>query len=272
MRYPKGPLIGAIAILWLMFSVSAGGAPARPLHFSRPTKLMNVETGYLLSEEAGRLKIGIGESGYGIHPRVQITTNTMLDVFSFLNAQVKLGLLMEKGDLPALAIGAGYYNLVGSGFIVEGITEEAFSVEEELVLDSGLDSWYLHISLSRHLRDRIRVHLSYQYRYISGYFESDEPVTLTSGDEEVAVYASLDQSVYHRSVMAAIDADLGGSAKVLLEMGYDGSYEKFRGGFALRLAATRRLAVQAGVLWPGIDLGDDFEMPVIPNLALFWRY
>ncbi|MBD3178868.1 MAG: hypothetical protein GF417_04290 [Candidatus Latescibacteria bacterium] len=261
-----------LLVLAILLLVPEGAAAERPPHFSYPTKLMNVETGYLLGERGGRLKIGFGETGFGFHPRVQVTTNTMLDFISFLNAQLKLGILMEKGKIPALAVGGGYYNLVASGFIVNSITEEALSTEEEFELDSGLDSWYLHISLSKQLYPGARIHLSYQYRYISGYFEADEPITLTSGDDELSAYTSLDQSVYHRSFMSALDADLGSSLKAILEMGYDISYQKFRGGFALRLAATRGFAIQGGVLWPGIDLGDDFEMPVVPNLAFFWRY
>lgn len=262
----------ALVALALLALLAADAAAERPAHFSYPTKLMNVETGYLLGEEGGRFKIGFGETGYGIHQRVQVTTNTMLDAVSFLNAQIKLGLLMEKGNMPALAIGGGYYNLVASGFFVEKIAQEALSTEDDFDLDSGLDSWYLHASISKHLHKRVRVHLSYQYRYISGYFDSDEPITLTSGDDDLTVYASLDQSVYQRSFISAMDADLGSSAKVIVEVGYDTSYEKVRGGVALRLAATRHFAIQGGVLWPGIDLGDDFEMPVIPNLAFFWRY
>ena len=262
----------ALIVMVLLPVLAADSAAERPAHFSYPTKLMNMETGYLLNEEGGRFKIGFGETGYGVHERVQITTNTMLDAASFLNAQIKLGLLLDKGNMPALAIGGGYYNLVASGFFVEKIAQEALSTEDDFDLDSGLESWYLHASISRQLHERVRVHLGYQYRYISGYFDSDEPITLTSGDDELTAFASLDQSVYQRSVISAMDADLGSSVKIMLEAGYDTSYEKFRGGIALRLAATRHFAIQGGVLWPGIDLGDDFEMPVIPNLAFFWRY
>jgi hypothetical protein len=259
-------------LISLLLILSAAAAAERPPHFSYPTKLINVETGYLLSAESGRTKIGFGESGYGVSERVQLTTNTMLDAFSFLNAEVKLGLLFEERGRPAVAIGGGYYYLVAASYAAERIAKEVLSTEDELELDAGMDSWYLHISASKHLHENVRFHVSYQYRYISGHFDSDKPITLTSGDEELSVVASLDQSVYQRAFMSALDADISNRAKLILELGYDSSYERVRGGAAIRLAATERFAIQVGILWPGIDLGDDFELPVIPNFTLFWRY
>ncbi len=254
-----------------LFFLFAGPATAeRPAHFDNPTKLLNVETAYTLNE-GGNIKVGIGESGVGFGNRFQITTNTLLDVLSFLNVQAKVGLLLEDGKIPAVAVGGGYYSLVTAGFWMGKILDNALSTDGDMGVDAGLNSWYLFASVSKQLHKRIRGHISYQHRCISGHFDSDDPITLTSDGDDFTVFASLDQNVHQRCIMAALDADASDRLKLMLELGYDGAYEKVRGGFGLRIAATEHFAIQAGILFPGIDLGDDFNMPVLPSLSFFWR-
>ena len=254
-----------------LFLLFAGAATAkRPAHFDNPTKLLNVETAYTLNA-GGNIKVGIGESGVGFRNRFQITTNTLLDAISFINVQAKAGIFLEDGKIPAVAVGGGYYNLVGANFLIGEIVDNALSTVGDMGLDAGLNSWYLFASVSKQLHKRVRGHISYQYRYISGHFNSDDPITLTSGGDNFTVFASLDQSVYQRCIMAALDADATDRLKLMFELGYDGAYDKVRGGFGLRIAPTEYFAIQAGVLFPGIDLGDDFNLPVLPSLSFFWR-
>ncbi len=43
-----------------------------------PTKLFSLDTGYFLGNGAN-IQVGLGETGFGLRDRVQLTTNTLLD-------------------------------------------------------------------------------------------------------------------------------------------------------------------------------------------------
>jgi hypothetical protein len=260
-----------LVLIAAMLHCSAGPASAeRPPHFDYPIRLFNVETGYVLGP-GGNVRIGLGESGFGVRGRMQFTTNLLFDFLTFVNGQVKLGLLAEKGPLPAVAAGFGYYNLASSDMIVGTVLEEAFT-EEKIDLSSGLEHYYVFLSMSKRLGARMRFHVGYQYRYLQGSLSSDEAVELKSEGDTLAVYLSLDQTADHKCMMTALDVDLIDHLKVLLELGYDMSYRRGRGGAGVRIGLFQSFNIQAGILWPGLRLDEDIDIPVLPSLTMFWRF
>ena len=258
-------------ILASLLAVSSTSLMAeKPGHFGCPVKLLNLETGYILGR-GGNVQIGLGQSGFGEADRMQLTTDVLLDLLTFLNFQVKLGLLEDKGPMPALAAGFAYYNLVSSQYIVDTAIKEGFA-DTDMDMSSGLEIYYFFASMSKRLNERARVHAGYQYRYLTGYVSSDKPIELASDEDTVSVFLSVDQNTVHRSLLGAFDVDLVDRLKVILELGYDFSYEHARGGVGVRLALLNSFTLQVGALWPGIKIGEDFELPVLPNVSMLWRF
>ena len=271
MRVDQRSIFVPAILIFIFINFFTGPAVAdRPLHFDYPIKLLNLETGYLLGP-GGNSQAGLGESGFGVRGRMQFTTNMLYDLLTFFNGQVKVGILTDEGPTPALAAGFGYYNLITSELIVNTAVKEAFT-DEEVDLCSGLEYYYFFFSVSKKLRSRVRFHAGYQHRYLKGTIDSDEPVNLTSEDDTLSVYLSIDQTANHKSLMTALDVDIIDQLKFMLELGYDISYDRGRGGVGFRLGILRSFNVQFGVLWPGIKLGEDIDIPVIPHFSFFWRF
>ncbi|MCK4235839.1 MAG: hypothetical protein KAX38_01890, partial [Candidatus Krumholzibacteria bacterium] len=201
----------------------------------------------------------------------QFTTNILFDLFTFINGQVKVGLLAEEGPVPALAAGFGYYNLITSELIVDTVIREAFT-DEDVELSSRLEYYFFFLSVSKRLHPRVRLHAGYQHRYLEGTIDSDRPINLTSEGDTLALCLSLDQSANHKSLMTALDVDIIDHLKFMLEFGYDISYDRGRGGVGLRMGILQSFSLQLGVLWPGIKLDEDIEIPVIPHFSFFWRF
>ena len=262
--------IPAMTIVICLHFLVGSAAADRPLHFDYPTKLLNLETGYLLGP-GGNAQIGIGESGFGVRGRMQFTTNLLFDVLTFVNGQVKVGLLTDKDPLPALAAGFGYYNLISSEYIIDAVVREAFT-DEDIDLSSELECYSFFLSISKKLHTRARVHAGYQYHYLEGFVDSDKPVNLSAEQDTVSIYLSLDQSADHHCLMMALDADLIDQLKFLLEFGYDISYDRGRGGVGFRLGLLQSFSLQLGILWPGVKLDEDIDIPVLPHFSMFWRF
>jgi hypothetical protein len=254
----------------MLHCFSSPASADRPPHFDYPVKLFNVETGYVLGP-GGNVLVGLGESGFGVRGRMQFTTNLLFDFLTFINGQIKLGLLEEQDPLPALAVGFGYFNLASSDMIVGTVLEEAFT-DEDIDLSSGLEHYYVFLSMSKRLNERVRFHVGYQYRYLQGNLSSEKAVELKSEGDTLAVHLSLDQTADHKCMMTALDVDLIDHLKVLLELGYDISYGRGRGGVGFRIGVFQSFNIQAGILWPGLQLDDDIEIPVLPSLTMFWRF
>jgi len=259
--------VGVAAFLALCAGESRA---ARPAHMEFPIKLMNLETGYVLGNGAG-VRLGIGDSGFGIMNTVQLSTNTLLDMATLVNGQLKVRLVPETEFLPSISTGAAYYNLVSSEYIVEAVVEEAFS-GEEMDLDSGFDviSWF--VSASRRINSRLRAHAGYQLRHVRGDFETKSPVFMESEEDSMGIDADFDESVTQRCLIFGADFDLLDHFKLMLELGRDFTSGRARGGAGARLGIGGSFAIQAGVLWPGAELDEDIDIPVLPHFSMFWRF
>jgi len=231
---------------------------------------MNLETGYVLGN-GQNVKIGFNDSGFGLFNRLQISTNTMMNMLTLVNVQAKVAVLPDEGPFPALSAGLGYYNLVSSNYIIDIVLEEAFT-EEDMSISSGLDIFSWFISASKKVNNRLRFHAGFQYRRLEGNLSTDEPVEMGSNGETMGIEVSFKETASHRSLLFGADVDLFDHLKFMLELGNDLSYGKPRGGFGMRLGIGSSFAFQGGVLWPGLSLDDDIDVPVLPHLSFFWRF
>lgn len=139
-------------------------------------------------------------------------------------------------------------------------------------LDSGLDIFYWFISASRKVNQRMRIHAGYQLRHLRGNLETNRPVFMESDNDSMGIDIDFDETVTQRCLMFGADVDVLDHLKVMLELGRDFSWGRTRGGAGVRLGIGSAFAIQAGVLWPGIKLEEDIEVPVLPHFSMFWRF
>lgn len=261
-----------LAVLVSILIISAGRCQAsRPSHMEFPIKLLNLETGYVLGNGQST-RIGLGDSGFGVMNTVQFSTNTMMDMVTLINGQVKVRVLPESLGLFSLSTGLAYYNLVSSQYIIDTVVEEAFT-EEDINIESGLDILCWFISASRKIGPAVRLHAGYQYRRLQGDLTTKDPIVMEDDEgESIGVDLEFTETAEQSCLMFGADADIFSHLKIMLELGYDFSYEQSRGGAGLRLGIGGSFALQAGVLWPGIELDEDIDYPVLPHFSLFWRF
>ncbi|HSG27083.1 MAG TPA: hypothetical protein VLA34_01295, partial [Candidatus Krumholzibacterium sp.] len=214
---------------------------------------------------------GIGDSGFGIAGVVQLTTNTLFDMATLINGQVKVRVMPEEFGLASVSLGIGYYNLVSAQYLTDIIVEEAFT-EEETDIESGLDMLYFFVSASRRVGPVLRLHAGYQHRYFSGNLITRKPIEFEDDGETLGLELEFDQSASHDCMLFGADLDFLDHLKFMLELGYDFSYERARGGAGVRLGIGGSLALQAGIMWPGLELDEDIDIPVLPHFSLFWRF
>jgi hypothetical protein len=268
-RIPEIALIIALMAVFLPNPARAA-AGGKPPHMEYPTKLFSLDTGYILGEGAN-VQIGLGETGFGLRDRVQFTTNTLLDIATMINFQLKGALLKESDRRPALAVLIGYYNLAGSYMAVDYIVEKALD-ENNIDLSSGFEVFAANISLTKKILPKVRLHIGYQYKYAEGHSDSNEPVSLNSEGDSVTVDAGIRGQVHHRSFLGAVDFDPLEHVKLIAELGFDFTYKEFRGGAGVRFGVLQSFALQLGVMWPGIDIDEGIKTAVMPHLSLFWRF
>ena len=257
-------LLAAVAVL------PRSGAANELSAFDRPTKLLGLETGYCLGFGGGA-QIGLGQTGFGIAGRLQLTTDTRLDLLTFLNGQLKLALGGDRRGLPAVSAGFAWYTLVTSDLVVDRVIEEAFT-DEEIDVTAGLDVYVGFISISVDLGPLARAHLGYQHRFLDGRASSRQAFGIGAESDSMQVDMEIGETATQQSVLAGVDADLLPKLKIMLETGWDVTRERFRGGAGARIGLPGGVALQAGVLWPGADLGDDIELPVLPTAELHVRF
>ena len=267
-RISRAAAVSAAVVMILLYPGS--GSCEKPPHMEYPTKLFSLDTGYILGNGAN-IQVGLGETGFGLRDRVQLTTNTLLDAATMVNFQLKGALLQESGKGPALAVLLGYYNLAGSDMAVDYVVEQALD-EDGIDMSSGFEVFAINVSLSKKILPEVGLHIGYQYKYVDGYSDSNEPITLDSGGDSVVVDAGIKGQVHYRSFLGAVDFNPVDHVKLMAEIGFDFTYKEFRGGAGVRFGILRSFALQLGVVWPGLDLDEGVKTPVMPHVSFFWRF
>ncbi len=260
----------AIAVTAVIVLYPGEALCEKPPHMEYPTKLFSLDTGYILGSGAN-VQIGLGETGFGVRDRVQLTTNTLLDIITMVNFQVKGAILQESNRMPALAVLIGYYNLAGSDMAVDYVVEQALD-DNNADLTSGLEVFAANVTLTKKILPKVRLNLGYQYKYVEGYSDSNGPITLDSEGDLVIVDAELKGRLHHRSFLGAVDFDPLDHVKLIVELGFDFTYKEFRGGAGVRFGVLRSFALQLGVIWPGLEIDEGIKTDVMPHLSLFWRF
>ena len=85
----------AFAVTMVIVLYPGSGLCEKPPHMEYPTRLLSLDTGYILGNGAN-VQVGLGETGFGLRDRVQVTTNTLLDITTMVNFQLKGALLLES--------------------------------------------------------------------------------------------------------------------------------------------------------------------------------
>jgi len=243
---------------------------AQRSHADHPIYLISSGTGYILEGESSRM-IGIWQSGIGFGGRVQLTTNTLLDMMTFLNAECRVALLKEGSPFPALSLSVGYYNLVTSRMITDDIILRTFN-DDDIGIDSGLDCMTFSVSVSGKVDARAGAHLTYQYYRLRGRAESEEPFEVSTGYGGMGVEFKFDHAADDHSVIAAMDLYASDRISLILETGYDFSAGAVRGAGGMRLELLRNLFLDLGLIWPGTEFEDELDIPVLPYFSIFRRF
>jgi hypothetical protein len=259
-----------IAVMAVIVLYPGSGSCEKPAHMEYPTKLFSLDTGYILGNGAN-VQVGLGETGFGFRDRIQITTNTVLDIATMVNFQVKGALLIESERAPAISILLGYYNLAGSDMAVDYLVEQSLD-ESGIDMSSGFEVLAVNVSLTKKILPKVRLHLGYQYKFVDGYSDSNGPIALDSEGDSVVVDAKISGQIDYRAFLGGVDFDPLDHVKLIAELGFDFTYGEFRGGAGARFGVLSSFAIQLGVLWPGLDLEDGVETPVMPYLSMLWRF
>ena len=257
-------------LIVLGWAIQANAIPIGETDFHMPTRLIGLESGYILGHGEGQL--GFGFCGVGIQNRLEIGTDLILDAATLLNVKGKVSLLQEEEGRPAVAVGGTYFNAVWLDDAVNIIIEETVATEgEDVSFTADVWGYTLFGSASKSLgSDDLHAHVGYQLKHIQGTVESDEPFEAGEepGDSRISLEA--DNEVTAHSVLAGISKLAGESMMVIGEAGYDLEYEEFRVAGAV-LFRFGSVYMQLGAQYPGIEI-EDFDFPVIPSFYVVGRF
>jgi hypothetical protein len=194
-------------------------------------------TGHTLNR--GEFDIGLGPIGIGLNDNVQIGTNILLFLFQVYNANLKI--TMIKTDNTSIAAGLEY-----SHFNLSALT----GGEEE---DFKAVSPYLAISTK--ISENTTFHLAGKYSYftLDEKLDDFQPQSSSSGTQ----------------IMGGLDYNISYRTKLLMEAGYDLTFEGMRvGGAVLFGWDTFRLKLGVSYYQPR-DVPEGFALPII---GLWWRF
>ncbi len=224
----------------LILAVASTGATAQSGFTGRPiTTNAFGQTGYTLHKN--EFAIGLGPIAFGIAENVQLETNLLLWAFQVYNIDAKASLM--KNDDRALAIGLSAYRL-------------ALDLKDS---DGGNDFGFTalapYASFSTRLSESTMAHIGGQYAHWTA--EDDN----TDIDDAEATGSASGTSFF-----AGIEHNLSNRTKVLLDGGYDATFEGARISGAF-LFGWQQFRLKLGLSY--FTAGDGFTFPLI---GLWWRF
>jgi len=225
-----------ISMLVLLIGVSS--AVAEPGFTGRRiTSNAFMPTGHTLN--ASEFTVGIGSIEFGIIDNFQVGTNILLWAFQIYNGSAKFS--HQINDETTLGIGVGIASM--SLDIDEGDGDVGFL---------GISPY---AAVSFDLTGSTTAHFAGQFSHYSS--DSDD-----SDIEDVEANAAVQGS----SIFAGIEHSLSARTKLVLDGGYDATFEGARvsGGF---LWGWERFRLKLGVSY--FAAGDGFTFPLI---GLWWRF
>ena len=225
-------IIGILLILTGVALAGEDGFEGRPI-----TDNIWMPTGNTLSR--AEFDVGIGPLGVGLNDNVQLSTNILLFLFQVYNANLKINLIKSENMAISTGLEYSYFNL-------SAITDN----DEE---DFRAVSPYMAISTK--LTESTTIHLAARYSYFTTNEDIDhfQPTSSSSGTQ---VMGGLDYSISYRT-------------KLLMEAGYDVTFEGMRAGGAVLFGwETFRLKLGVSYYQPR-DVPEGFALPII---GLWWRF
>lgn len=231
-----------------------------------PARLLSVEGGRLL-EEGGI--VGLGDTRWLVHPRVEVLTNTLSDILGIANAGAKVALARGEGPRPAVAVAArGYWSyggLLDAG--VRRVAESFADVTDSAVEVSGVVG-YLTATWSAnddrtHLHASVETHQPFEstFRVEDSEAGGGGSVRFEQGDDVSAMWG-----VDHRL--------LGHAVVVVLEAGWSFGLEEARFGGGVDLGGER-WRVLLGASYPGVETDlatEPRDFVVNPAFSLHYRF
>lgn len=227
-------------LFMLILALASSGAIAQSGFTGRPiTANAFGQTGYTLHKS--EFAIGLGPIAFGIAESFQLETNLLLWAFQVYNIDAKASLM--KNDDQALAIGLRAYRLA---------LDLADSDDED---DFTFTALAPYASFSARLSEGTMVHIGGQYAHF----------TAEDDDTDIAD-AEATGSASGSSFFAGIEHSLSNRTKVLLDGGYDTTFEGARISGAF-LFGWQKFRLKLGLSY--FTAGDGFTFPLI---GLWWRF
>jgi hypothetical protein len=197
------------------------------------------QTGYTLHKN--EFAIGLGPIAFGIAENVQLETNLLLWAFQVYNIDAKASLL--KNEDQAFAVGLGAYRLA---------LDLADSDDDD---DFTFTALAPYASFSTRLGEKTKAHVGGQYAHFTA---EDEDTDI---DDVEATGSAAGTSFF-----AGIEHSLSNRTKVLLDGGYDTTFEGARISGAF-LFGWQKFRLKLGLSY--FTAGDGFTFPLI---GLWWRF
>lgn len=231
-----------------------------------PARLLTIEGGRVVGEKG---IVGLGDTRWAVHDRVEVVTNTLSDILGIANGGVKIGLLEPDGARPAVALTArGYWSY--GGLIDVGVREVAESfatvtdseVEVSGVIGHLTATWTANDGRT-HLHASVQTHQPFENRFKVEDSEAGGGgiVEFQEGDDVSAMWGA-DHRLIGRAVV------------VLLEAGYSIGLERPRFGAGLDLGGER-WRVLLGVTYPGVETDlatEPRDFVVNPAFSFHYRF
>lgn len=232
-----------------------------------PLRLLTIEGGRVVGE---RGVIGLGDTRWAIHERVELLTNTLSDIIGIANGGVKVALLEPDGTTgPAIAATVrGYWSYGGLiDTAVRKVAESFATVTDSDVRVSGVVG---HLTATwTASEDRTHLHASLQAHHaIENKFRVEDSRAGGGGSVEFRDGNDL-------SAMWGVDHRLVGRAVVgVLEAGYSLGLERPRFGAGVDVG-SENLRVLLGVSYPGVETDlatEPRDFVVNPAFSVHYRF
>lgn len=194
-------------------------------------------TGYTLHKS--EFDVGLGPIGIGLNENIQIGTNILLFLFQVYNANIKITMIHTENSAIAAGLEYSRFNL-------------SALIEDQILAFNTVSPF---LALSVNAGESMRIHLAAKYSYFTVEEDIDDykPTSASSGTE----------------VMIGLENSISYKTKLLLEGGYDITFEGLRlGGAVLFGWETFRLKLGVSYYAPK-NAPTGYSLPII---GLWWRF
>ncbi len=241
-----------------------------------PTRILSMETGYVLPHR--HTKIGIGDVAFGLYDYIQIGSNSMMDLILAPNIKVKMGYYFGDKFPMSIAAGALYWDFLGFSPIIAQSSSQLLTDELTGTLTGKLYGYSFYCAASYCIVPEIAdVHINYKVDHVKtdvrgiGDFSID-PRKYIDNTQIYIVSAEVwgDAIAWHHTITAGNNLRAG-IVNLYSEIGYDVEMKKMKWGVGIGLPAGGSGELLLGVVGPGVEF-DDVNTGIIPVIAATWTF